>query len=104
MSWKGRMKERSAADAAALLSFPALEQTETGVDTVAQPIASTNPEKFIPVDRSDIVQRVLDKCFEPDQKQLAEEVVRYMCALRQVEFGKVARRARRGLRRLQPGR
>src|SRR6476646_733497 len=50
----------------------ALEETETGVDTVAQPIASTNPEKFIPVDRSDIVQRVLDKCFEPDQKELAE--------------------------------
>ena len=89
---------------AALSSFPALEETETGVDTVAQPIASTNPEKFIPVDRSDIVQRVLDKCFEPDQKELAEEVVRYMCALRQVEFGKVARLACRGLRRLQPGR
>ncbi|MGA8769952.1 MAG: TMEM143 family protein [Rhodomicrobium sp.] len=83
------MKERSAADAAALLSFRALEQTETGVDTVAQPIASTNPEKFIPVDRSDIVQRVLDKCFEPDQKELAEEVVRYMCALRQVESARL---------------
>ena len=83
------MKERSLADAAALLSFPALEETETGVDTVAQPIASTNPEKFIPVDRSDIVQRVLDKCFEPDQKELAEEVVRYMCALRQIESAKV---------------
>ena len=98
------MKERSAADAAALLSFPALEQTETGVGAVAQPIASTNPEKFIPVDRSDIVQRVLDKCFEPDQKELAEEVVRYMCALRQVEVGKVAQLARRGLQLLQPGR
>jgi hypothetical protein len=83
------MKVRSAADPAALLSFPALEETETGVDTVAQPIASTNPEKFIPVDRSDIVQRVLDKCFEPDQKELAEEVMRYMCALRQVESARL---------------
>src|SRR4249919_3726397 len=89
MSWRGRMKERSLAHSAAALSFPAREETETGVDTVAQPIASTNPEKFIPVDRSAIVQRVLDKCFEADQKQLAEEVVRYMCALRQVESGKL---------------
>ena len=98
------MKERSLADSAALLSFPAREETETGVDTVAQPIASTNPEKFIPVDRSDIVQRVLDKCFEPDQKELAEEVVRYMCALRQVESARLLDSARRGLRRLQSGR
>ena len=83
------MKERSAADSAAALSFPPLEETETGVDVVTQPIASTNPEKFIPVDRTDIVQRVLDKCFEPDQKELAEEVLRYMCALRQVESARL---------------
>src|SRR5664279_4176873 len=89
MSWRGRMKERSLADSAAALSFPVLEETETGLDTVAQPIASTNPEKFIPVDRTDIVQRVLDKCFEPDQKELAEEVLRYMCALRQVESARL---------------
>ena len=82
------MKERSAADSAAALSFPAQEETETGVDTVTQPIPSTNPEKFIPVDRTDIVQRVLDKCFEPEQKELAEEVLRYLCALRQVELGR----------------
>ncbi len=99
------MKERSAVNPAAALSFPALEETETGVDTVpTQPIASINPEKFIPVDRTDIVQRVLDKCFEPEQKDLAEEVLRYMCALRQVEFGEIARCSHRGLRRLQPGR
>ena len=67
------------------MSFPTQEKIQTGVDIVAQPIASTNPEKFIPVDRTDIVQRVLDKCFEPDQKELAEEVLRYMCALRQVK-------------------
>jgi hypothetical protein len=82
------MKVRLAADPAAL-SFPPLEETETGVDVVTQPIASTNPEKFIPVDRTDIVQRVLDKCFEPDQKELAEEVVRYMCALRQMESARL---------------
>ncbi len=79
------MRERSAADPAAVLSFPPQEETETGVDIVTQPIPSINPEKFIPVDRNDIVQRVLDKCFDPDQKELAEEVVCYMCALRQVE-------------------
>ncbi len=83
------MKERSAADPAAALSFPALEETETGVDIVAQPIPSANPEKFIPVDRNDIVERVLDKCFDPDQKELAEEVVRYMCALRQVDSARL---------------
>ena len=83
------MKERSAADPAAVLSFPAREENETGLDVVTQPIASTNPEKFIPVDRTEIVQRVLDKCFEPDQKELAEEVARYMCALRQVESAKL---------------
>ncbi len=83
------MRERSAADPAAVLSFPPQEETETGVDIVAQPIASINPEKFIPVDRNDIVQRVLDKCFEPDQRELAEEVVRYMCALRQVESARL---------------
>ena len=83
------MRERSAADPAAVLSFPPQEETETGVDVVAQPIASINPEKFIPVDRNDIVQRVLDKCFEPDQRELAEEVVRYMCALRQVDSARL---------------
>ena len=83
------MRKRPTGDPAAALSFPALEETETGVDTVAQPIPSINPEKFIPVDRTDIVQRVLDKCFEPDQKELATEVVRYMCALRQVESARL---------------
>ena len=80
------MKVWPAADPAAV-SFPALEETETGVDVV-QPIASINPEKFIPVDRSGIVERVLDKCFEPDRRELAEEVLRYMCAIRQAETAK----------------
>jgi hypothetical protein len=81
------MSKQSAVKRAAASSFPAQQETETGVDTT-QPIASINPEKFIPVDRTDIVERVLDKCFEPEQKELAEEVVRYMCALRQVESAK----------------
>ncbi len=83
------MKGRFAINRVAALAFPAQEETETGVDVVAQPIASTNPEKFIPVDRTAIVERVLDKCFEPDQKELAEEVLRYMCALRQVELARL---------------
>ncbi len=82
------MSKQSAVNRAAALSNPAQRETETGVDTVTQPIASIKPEKFISVDRSDIVQRVLDKCFEPEQKELAEQVLRYMCALRQVESAK----------------
>ena len=81
------MSKQSAVKRAAASSFSAQQETETGVD-ITQPIASINPEKFIPVDRTDIVERVLDKCFEPEQKELAEEVVRYMCALRQVELAK----------------
>ena len=83
------MGDGPAENRAAALSFPAQEETETGIDTVTQPIASVNPEKFIPVDRTAIVQRVLDKCFEPDQRDLADEVVRYMCALRQVESARL---------------
>ena len=86
MSWRARIGGQAAADRAAS-SFPPQQETETGVDAV-QPIASINPEKFIPVDRTDIVQRVLHKCFEPGQRELAEEVLRYMCALRQVESAK----------------
>jgi hypothetical protein len=63
-------------------------ESETGVDTVAQPTASILAEKFIQVDRSEIVERVLDKLFEPDQKDLADEVLHYMCALRQWETAK----------------
>ncbi len=70
-------------------SVPAQHESETGVDTVAQPIASIVAEKFIPVDRSEIVERVLDKLFEPEQRDLAEEVLRYMCALRQVESARL---------------
>ncbi len=83
------MGEQAAADRTAPSSLaPPQHETETGVDTITQPIASIIPEKFIPVDRTDIVQRALDKLFEPAQKVLAEEVLRYMCALRQVESAK----------------
>lgn len=63
-------------------------ETETGLDTLRQPIASINPEKFIPVDRQDVVRHVLDKLFEPAQRPLAAEVLKYMISLRQVESAK----------------
>ena len=83
-------------------STPTQAETVTGLD-VTQPIPSLAPEKFIPVDRKDIIERVLDRLFEPAQRSLATEAVRYMCALRQAEFGEVARFAGRAVRRLQPG-
>ncbi|MFY9639649.1 MAG: TMEM143 family protein [Rhodomicrobium sp.] len=68
-------------------STPAQAETVTGLD-VTQPIPSLAPEKFIPVDRKDIIERVLDRLFEPAQRSLATEAVRYMCALRQAESAK----------------
>jgi len=65
------------------------DETETGLDTIAQPIPSIVPEKFIPVDRKDIIKRVLAKQYEPETRELATEVFRYMCALRQVESAKL---------------
>lgn len=66
---------------------PIQAETPVGLD-VTQPIPSLAPEKFIPVDRKDIIEHVLNKLFEPGQRALAAEVVRYMCALRQVESAK----------------
>ncbi len=68
-------------------SAPIQQESETGLD-IAQPIASIAPEKFIPVDRTDIIKHVLDKLFEPAQRTLAGEVLRYMSALRQAESAK----------------
>jgi hypothetical protein len=59
----------------------------TGLD-LAQPIRSLAPEKFIPVDRKDIISQTLDKLFGPHQRVLAGEVLRYICALRQAESAK----------------
>lgn len=87
-SWRGRVRQ-AAADAAAVVSFRAQEETETGLDAVAQPIASIKPEKFIPVDRKEIVARVLDRHFEPDRRELASEVLSYLCAIRQVESARL---------------
>jgi hypothetical protein len=67
-----------------IATVPAQHETETGVDT-RQPIASITAEKYIQVDRNDIVERALEKLFEPQQRELAGEVLRYMCALRQME-------------------
>jgi Protein of unknown function (DUF3754) len=79
----------NAADYHASLPYAVLPQheSETGLDLV-QPIPSLTPEKFIPVDRKDIIEQVLEKLFEPRQRQLASEVLRYICALRQAESAK----------------
>jgi hypothetical protein len=69
------------------LSAPPQSETGTGLD-VTQPIPSLASEKFIPVDRKDIVLQALDKLFEPGQRILAAEVLRYICALRQAESAK----------------
>ncbi len=83
------MSEQAAAGHHRSLPSPAPIQAETGTGLdVAQPIPSLAPEKFIPVDRKDIVEHVLDRLFEPGQRPLAAEVLRYMCALRQAEAAK----------------
>ncbi len=83
------MDEQAAVNRVAIpATAPVREDSETGFDTLYRPIRSTAPEKFIPVDRKDIVQQALDKIFEPGQRTLAEEVVRYIIALRQVEAAK----------------
>ena len=69
-------------------SWPVQKETPTGLD-IYQPIPSQAPEKFIPVDRSDIIEHSLEKIFEPGQRTLAAQVVRYMCALRQAESGRL---------------
>jgi hypothetical protein len=80
------MNEQAATNRMAPSSaIPAQVDTETGLDIITQPISSIIPEKFIPVDRKDIIRHVLEKLFEPGQRALAEEVVRYMSALRQAE-------------------
>jgi hypothetical protein len=80
------MSEQAAGER--LAAIPAQHETETGVD-VTQPITPVAPEKFIQVDRDDIVERVLEKLFEPQQRDLAGEVVRYMRALRQWDTAKL---------------
>jgi hypothetical protein len=83
------MAEQATANRTSSFSVASVQdETETGLDTFAQPIASINPEKFIPVDRQDIIRRVLEKLFEPGQRALAGEVLRYMTSLRQVESAK----------------
>ena len=64
------------------------KETPTGLD-IYQPIPSQAPEKFIPVDRSDIIEHSLEKIFERGQRTLAAQVVRYMCVLRQAESARL---------------
>jgi hypothetical protein len=66
---------------------PPQYEAVTGLD-VTQPIPSQDSEKFIPVDRKDIISHALDKFFEPGQRIIAAEVLRYICSLRQAESAK----------------
>jgi Protein of unknown function (DUF3754) len=68
-------------------SWPVQQETPVGLD-VSQPVPSLVPEKFIPVDRSDIVAHTLQKLFDSGHRTVAAEVIRYMAALRQVETAK----------------
>jgi hypothetical protein len=68
-------------------SASAQYETGTGLD-VTQPIPSLDSEKFIPVDRKDIMSLALDRLFEPGQRVVAAQVLNYICALRQVESAK----------------
>jgi hypothetical protein len=80
------MSEQAAADSLSLPpSAPPLKDAKAGLDAVSQPIPSQAPEKFIAVDRKDIITHTLDKLFEPGQRALAGEVLRYICILRQAE-------------------
>ena len=83
------MNERAAIDTPPLPPPPpAKSETHSGPGAAGQPIASEAPEKFIPVDRTDIIRLTLDKLFEPGQRALASEVLRYICILRQAESAK----------------
>src|SRR5271165_6493631 len=83
------MAELAAANSMSSLTVESVQhETEIGLDTFQQPIASVSPEKFIPVDRQDIVRHALEKLFEPRQRKLAAEVLKYMISLRQVETAK----------------
>jgi len=47
------------------------------------PPALQSAEKFIPVDRSAIIERLLVRLFPAEERQEAREVLAYLCALRQ---------------------
>lgn len=68
-------------------SAPIQTETETGLAAI-EPIRSLARERFIPVDRKDIVRKVLEKLFPPADRPLASEVLRHLCLLRQIESAK----------------
>jgi Protein of unknown function (DUF3754) len=84
------MREQAAIDGVSSPpSSAAREKDGLGLEAASQPIKSLAPEKFIPVDRKDIISQVLDKQFQPGgQRALAGEVLRYICILRQAESAK----------------
>lgn len=46
-------------------------------------LPKASAEKFIPVDRSDVLSRLVERLFEPDERREVSEVLSYLCALRQ---------------------
>ncbi len=83
------MSEQAVAGRRSLASsWPVQAESTVGLD-VTLPMPPLCPEKFIPVDRNDIVRRALDRLFDGWQRPVAAEVVRYMCALRQAESAKM---------------
>ncbi|MBT3071980.1 DUF3754 domain-containing protein [Rhodomicrobium sp. Az07] len=80
------MSDRLETDRVTLENPPVQIETETGIDTVpGQAIPSVVAEKFITVDRGEIIDRAIDKLFETGQRVLAGEVFQHICALRQAE-------------------
>jgi hypothetical protein len=81
-----RMDGQLEADRMATKAPPVQIETETGIDTVpGQAIPSVAAEKFISVERRDVIKRALDKLFDTGQRVLAGDVFQHICALRQVE-------------------
>jgi hypothetical protein len=83
------MSEQAVIDGLSLPpSSAAPAQAGQSLPAATQPIRSQTPEKFIQVDRKDIISQVLDKQFQPGQRAFANDVLRYICILRQAESAK----------------
>jgi hypothetical protein len=86
---EGSMSEQAAAGRRSQpSSWPVQTETLTGLD-VSQPVSSVVPEKYIPVDRSAVIERTLSRLFDSANRPLAGQVVRYMCAIRQAETARL---------------
>lgn len=56
--------------------------THGGPEAPVEP-PKASAEKFIPVDRSEVLTRLVERLFEPHERREANEVLSYLCALRQ---------------------